>query len=326
MGKTVSEQAFNQADNNLAVVSARPLNLRQIEVFRAIMTAGSISAAGRMLHVSQPAISRVLALTESRLGYALFERTKSRLVPTPEARRLYGEVERVYGGIQRVNDLAASLGEQGAGTLRVVASATFGQRLVPQALALFRKRHPRVKVDFRSVTFDEMEGYFLSGKADVGLSIARLEHPNLTAVHLACAEVVCVLPVDHPLTQRATICADDFSPGVSWVGYPPETPLGRALAPFLESGATAAASTEVHSPVTAYAFVQQGLGPGLIDAWCIPDAAQDDVALRPITPAVQVDIWALQSNLDSVSLMARRFLDAVRAVLAESPSNFVRKV
>ena len=63
-----------------------PLSLRQIEVFRAIMMAGSISGAGRMLHVSQPAVSRVLALTETRLGYPLFERAKGRLLPTPEAR------------------------------------------------------------------------------------------------------------------------------------------------------------------------------------------------------------------------------------------------
>lgn len=95
--------AHDDADA-LAPSAGRALNLRQIEVFRAIMMAGSISGAGRMLHVSQPAVSRVLALTESRLGYRLFERVKSRLSPTAEARRLYAEVEQVYGGIQRVND------------------------------------------------------------------------------------------------------------------------------------------------------------------------------------------------------------------------------
>src|SRR3546814_11999640 len=87
-------------------------------------------------------VSRVLALTENRLGYPLFERAKSRLLPTPEARRLYLEVEQVYGGIQRVNDLAANLGRRGAGELRVVASASFGQRLIPQALERFRVRNP----------------------------------------------------------------------------------------------------------------------------------------------------------------------------------------
>jgi molybdenum-dependent DNA-binding transcriptional regulator ModE len=60
----------------VAAPSGRPLKLRQIEVFQAIMLAGSVSGAGRMLLVSQPAVSRVLALTESRLGYPLFERAR----------------------------------------------------------------------------------------------------------------------------------------------------------------------------------------------------------------------------------------------------------
>src|SRR5690606_35614264 len=144
---------------------SRPMCRRQSEVFRAIIMAGSISGAVRMLHVSQPAVSRVLALTENRLGYPLFERAKSRLLPTPEARRLYQEVEQVYGGIQRVNDLAASLGRQGAGMLRVVASASFGQGMIPRALERFRARNRTARVDFRSVTVDELVGYFLSARA-----------------------------------------------------------------------------------------------------------------------------------------------------------------
>ena len=155
----MDEQAY--ADE-VGPSAGRPLNLRQIEVFRAIMMAGSISGAGRMLHVSQPAVSRVLALTETRLGYRLFERVKSRLSPTAEARRLYAEVEQVYGGIQRVNDLAASLGQSGAGMLKIVASASYGQRLVPMALGRFRDRNADARVDYRSVTFDELAAYFLS--------------------------------------------------------------------------------------------------------------------------------------------------------------------
>ena len=296
--------------------ASRALNLRQIEVFRAIMMAGSISGAGRMLHVSQPAISRMLALTEHRLGYALFERARSRLVPTPEARRLYGEVELVYGGVRRVNDLAASLGQDGSGMLRIVSSATFGQRLVPQALRGFRVRHPRVRVDYRSVTFDEMEGYFLSGKADVGLSMLPPSHPNLTAERLARTEVACLLPADHELAAHDVIRARDFS-SAQWIGYPPDTPLGRALVPFLQASTVRPPAVEVHSPVTACAFVEQGLGPALVDRWCIAGDVGEDVVVRPIEPAVHVDIWATHSDLDSLPLMGRRFLAAVQAVLAE---------
>lgn len=294
--------------------AGRPLNLRQIEVFRAIMMAGSISGAGRMLHVSQPAVSRVLALTEDRLGYRLFERVRSRLSPTAEARRLYAEVEQVYGGIQRVNDLAASLGQSGAGMLRVVASASYGQRLVPMALGRFRDRNAAARVDYRSVTFDELAAYFLSGQADIGISMRPPDHPNLTSVKLATVPVVCVLPRDHPLAAHEVVHPEDFA-SAAWIGYPRDTPLGQALQSFFGGAPACAAAVEVHSPVTACSFVQQGLGPALVDAWCVSPDQAASVVLRPIAPAASVEIWATHSNLSAPPLLARRFLAAVKKTL-----------
>lgn len=296
--------------------AGRPLNLRQIEVFRAIMMAGSISGAGRMLHVSQPAVSRVLALTESRLGYRLFERVKSRLSPTAEARRLYAEVEQVYGGIQRVNDLAASLAQSGAGMLKIVASASFGQRLIPMALDRFRSRNAGARVDYRSVTFDELAAYFLSGQADIGISMQPPDHPNLTSLHLARVPVICVLPAAHPLAAREVLRPEDFSTA-AWIGYPQNTPLARALQPFFGERGACPAAVEVHSPVTACSFVQQGLGPALVDAWCVAPDQAAHMALRPIRPAAWVDIWATHSNLSAPPLLARRFLAAVKKTLEE---------
>ncbi|WP_035212194.1 LysR family transcriptional regulator [Achromobacter marplatensis] len=294
--------------------AGRPLNLRQIEVFRAIMMSGSISGAGRMLHVSQPAVSRVLALTESRLGYRLFERVKSRLSPTAEARRLYAEVEQVYGGIQRVNDLAASLGQSGAGMLKIVASASFGQRLIPMALERFRGRNADARVDYRSVTFDELAAYFLSGQADIGISMQPPDHPNLTSLRLAQVPVVCVMPKSHPLATHEVVRPEDFA-SAAWIGYPRDTPLGRALQPFFGDGPRCAAAVEVHSPVTACSFVQQGLGPALVDAWCVTPDQAAHMVLRPIEPQACVEIWATHSNLSAPPLLARRFLAAVKNTL-----------
>lgn len=296
-----------------------PLNLRQIEVFRAIMLSGSISGAGRMLHVSQPAISRVLALMESRLRYPLFERSRSRLVPTAEARRLYAEVEQVYGGIQRVNALATSLGEAGAGMLRVVSSASFGQRMIPTTLRELRAGKAHVRVDYRSATYDELAGYFLSGQADIAVSMRPPDHPNLAAIELGHSEVVCILPPGHALAARSVIRPEDFS-SVDWVGYPAEAPLGRVLAEFFGGTPSHAAAMEVHSPVTAAAFVQQGLGPAMVDAWCVGPELRRSVAVRPIAPAARVGIWATYSDLQPLPLMARRFLAVLRTVIDGEPA------
>jgi DNA-binding transcriptional LysR family regulator len=301
----------------------RPLNLRQIEVFRAIMTAGSVSAAGRMLHVSQPAISRVLSLTESRLGFQLFERQRTRLLPTPEARRLFGEVESLYHGIQRINDLASNLARRGAGRLRIVTSASFSERLIPMALERFCKRNPGVEVTCRNVTYDELAARFLTGDADIGLTLLAPDHANLKAAELGQDALVCLVRGDHPLAQREAVRAEDLR-SVRWIGYPAAAPLGRMLATWLGSALAGTAQTEVHSPITAIAFAQQGLGAAIVINWSLPRVSPPGMVVLPVLPATPVSIWAVNSTLEPLPVLAQRFLKAVDHVLkADShPSHF----
>lgn len=70
------------------------INLRQMEVFRAVMQSGGVNSAAQLLHVSPPAISKVLAQAAKASELVLFERVKGRLIPTPEAQRLFEEIER----------------------------------------------------------------------------------------------------------------------------------------------------------------------------------------------------------------------------------------
>ncbi len=126
------------------------MNLRQIEVFRAVMLTGSISGASKLLYVSQPAISRLMSHTEQRLGLELFRRVKGRLHPTPEARRLLGEVNVVYEGIERVNEIAEDLATNRTGSLRISCSPNLGQTVLPRAIASFRAAHPAVRIVVRT--------------------------------------------------------------------------------------------------------------------------------------------------------------------------------
>ncbi|MDB5954815.1 LysR substrate-binding domain-containing protein [Ramlibacter sp.] len=288
----------------------RGLNLRQIEVFRAIMLAGSVSGAGRMLHVSQPAISRMLALTEDRLGFKLFDRQSTRLLPTPEARKLFTEVEGLYRGVERVNDLAGNLARSGAGSLRIVASASYGERLVPMALQGLLQRNPGAQVSCRNVTYDELTARFLTGDADVGLAMEAPDHANLKAVELGRDALVCLLPASHPLAREPVLRPEALQ-GTPWIGYPPLTPLGRTLVAWMGAPAAASAAIEVHSPATACAFAQQGLGAALVVRWSVPLALAPGMVLRPLEPAASAGIWAVSSRLEPLPVLAKRFLTAV---------------
>ena len=87
------------------------MRLRHIEVFDAVYTSGSVTRAGKLLNVSQPSVSKVLAHAEQQLGFPLFERVKGRLVPTPEADRLHAHVKRVNRHLERLRDVASNLAE-----------------------------------------------------------------------------------------------------------------------------------------------------------------------------------------------------------------------
>ena len=82
------------------------MRLRHIEVFNAIMLTGSVSAAARLINITQPAVSRTLQHAEIQLGFALFQRAKGRLTPTTEALTLYPHIERLFAQLDEVQRLA----------------------------------------------------------------------------------------------------------------------------------------------------------------------------------------------------------------------------
>ncbi|MGS9184009.1 LysR family transcriptional regulator, partial [Salmonella enterica subsp. enterica serovar Infantis] len=77
------------------------LTLRHLEIFHAGRTAGNLTEAARLLHPSQPTVSRELARFETVLGFTLFERTRGRVHPTVQGLRLFEEVHRSWYGLDR---------------------------------------------------------------------------------------------------------------------------------------------------------------------------------------------------------------------------------
>lgn len=84
------------------------VNLRHIEIFHAVMTAGSLTEAAHLLHTSQPTVSRELARFEKVIGLKLFERIRGRLHPTVQGLRLFEEVQRSWYGLDRIVSAAKS--------------------------------------------------------------------------------------------------------------------------------------------------------------------------------------------------------------------------
>jgi DNA-binding transcriptional LysR family regulator len=287
------------------------LNLRQIEVFRALMVAGSISGAAKLLYISQPGVSRMIAHIESRLGLVLFERIKGRLYPTPEARRLFVEVDAVYQGVQRVNEIANDLVERTTGTLRLVVSPSLGQTLIPMALAKFHQRFPNVKVNVATQVSTQLIQTLLMQQADVGVAMFPLDHPNLQARAIYEDHLVAMLPAHHPLASRKELHIRDLV-DLELIGYARDTPFGHLIEKMFNAEDLALRlAIEVRLTHTACAMVQAGIGVAVADEIAVLGRVWPDVVVRPLLPDAFIEVNVIQARYQPLSRVAQDFIETL---------------
>lgn len=294
-----------------------PLNLRQIEVFRAVMLTGSISGAAELLFVSQPAVSRLLAHTEQTAGFTLFDRIKGRLYATPEARQLFTEVENAYLGVQRVNSLARDLAENRKGTLRVIAHTTVGGAFVPQAIGAFHRAFPDVRLSFDCGRLWVLKERMLNQQADLAVTLFPMEHPNLEATFLRDVSLVCVLPRRHPLAAHARVAVEDLRhhPVIS---YEEGTPFGLLMARlFASCGLPSDQSVEAGTPREACALVEAGLGAAIADEFSAREYERGELVVRSIAGTTsQLQATVVYKRYQPLSRIARAFIDVLQRLVA----------
>lgn len=300
----------------------RVMNLRQLEVFRAVMSTGSVTDAARVLHVSVPAVSRLLSHTESRLGFALFERIKGRLHPTAEARQLYQETEQVYAGVRRISELAGELAQRRYGSVSVVSSPSIGQQLVPRAIANFHLEHPEVHLRFHCLSHELLKERVLAGLVDVGISTMPMAHPKLSTRTIARSDLVCICPWDHPLAGADAVTLDDLL-SHELIAYPGDTPLARRMQElFVARGESPRVAIEVGSPHNACALVHAGAGIALVDEFSLQSWPKAHFRILRFdgTAPILADLVHLRSA--PLTPAAQRFIDCLERVLKESGMQF----
>ena len=156
------------------------MRLRHIEVFNAVMHTGSVSAAARLINISQPAVSRTLQHAELQLGFALFQRSKGRLTPTSEALALLPHMEKLFAQLEEVQRLADSL-RKGRATdeLRIASVLALSHEVLPRALAQFKHKHPNVTVSLQSLHSPQIVQALVMQEADVGFVLSNAQQPTL---------------------------------------------------------------------------------------------------------------------------------------------------
>ncbi|WP_424136227.1 LysR family transcriptional regulator [Roseomonas chloroacetimidivorans] len=292
----------------------RAMNARQLEVFRAIMRSGTLTAAAQLLNVSQPAISKILRHLESQLGYHLFERAGGRLHATAEAQLLYADADRVFREIEAVRDLAVRIRERQVGLLRIGASAPPGFAVLPRALGAFQARHPGVKVVLRTLPAEELSEKILVGEVDLGLTLSTIRVPMVQAELLTTTPVIALLPAASPLALRPSVGPADLA-GERLISYGSHADVGPLLdAAFEREGLVRQVHTEIAMAISALPLVQAGLGVALVDGM-LPWESFPGVAARPFLPRVLMSLSLVTSGTRPASRFVRDIAEDIRAAV-----------
>jgi DNA-binding transcriptional LysR family regulator len=189
---------------------ADDMDLRQLEIIRAIADSGSFTAAGEKLHVSQSAISRQILLLEDELGEPVFHRIGRRIRITPAGESLLQLSHRVFQDLHDTVSGISDKRESLKGTMRLVGGMTVCLYAFPALLAEVRRIHPSLDLKITVGSAERSIAMLRSGAGDLGLLTLPVEAGDLVSVPVLEEELLLVTYPAHPLAQKNEITPADL--------------------------------------------------------------------------------------------------------------------
>jgi len=269
------------------------MRLRHIEIFHAIYTTGSITNAAKILHVSQPSVSKVLSHAELQLGFNLFERVKGRLIPTDEAEMLFDEVDKIYQQMRSIKNTARNIKKSEFGSISLGVSPALGFDIIPDVIASFHQDFPNVTFDIQTTHNDDVMQTLLEHKCDLAVLFSPNAMPGIRSIPLAESELVIVYPKDkfphcpNKLTLH-DVCDLEF------IDISDSGPLAEMLwARIMECDINFNSTVKVQTYFIAARLVARGLGVCVIDRFTAEGNLTENVAIASFEPALTFGINAV---------------------------------
>ena len=188
-----------------------PLDLRQLEIIRAIAETGSFTAAGHKLHVSQSAISRQILLLEDELKTPVFLRIGRRIRITPAGESLLQLSHRVF---QDLTDTVAQISDSQEtlrGTVRILGGMTVCLYVFPTLLSELTRQHPGIDVKIMNDSAERSIQHLRAGTGDIALLTLPVRDADMVTVPVLQEELLVVTSAKHPLTKKRKVNAQDLS-------------------------------------------------------------------------------------------------------------------
>lgn len=244
-------------------------DLPALELLVEVADTGTLSGAASRLGLAQPNASRQLSRLERILGARLLDRGARGSEPTPAGRVAVEHARRVLDAADAlVEEVSASAG---TGRIRLLASQTIAEQLMPAFLAALAADLPDAPVSFEVANSAQVLGALRRGRADLGFVEGAEPPPGFASREIGRDRLVAIVAPDHPWAGRGSISADELAatPLIEREeGSGTREVLARALAPRR----VAAPALVVHSNAAVRAAVAGGAGCALLSDLAVAES------------------------------------------------------
>jgi len=284
------------------------LSLRQVEAFRVVVLAGSVSRAAERLFISQPAVSRLIADMEDTIGFTLFDRAR-RFQLTAEGRLLFREVEQAFSGLEWITKRAEDIATFRVGHLRIASSPALGLGFLPPIVREFQLKHEGVSLAAQVRSSPDVAQWVASGQIDVGFAALPVNQSGVRIRTFQPLPAICMVPRSHRLSTEPFVTPE-------MLASEPIISLGsdsmlRTLIDeaFAKAHVSMLSSVETTMSAQAALLAHEGLGIAIIDTFTAVAFQHPGLVLKPLQPFVAYDYAMLVPEHTEPSRLAQAFIE-----------------
>ncbi|MGO3891341.1 MAG: LysR family transcriptional regulator [Paenalcaligenes sp.] len=282
--------------------------LRQLEAFHAVMTTGSMTRAAQGLHVTQPAVSKLISMLEEACGFKLFVRNGNQLSATEEARLLHAEVSRALIGTQDIQRKAQEIKDKRVGTLRLAAFPALATRTLPTIVSGFCQNRPGIRVLLTGRSSMFMVDWLTAHRVDLAISVLKVDESAFHNKRLLRMEALCIMPKGHPL-EKFDVITPSLISQYDFIALSNEDKSQLLVDQFF-AAEDVSPKIRINTQLSESAcqLVADGMGIALVDPLSTLGFRSENIVTRPISPRFYFDIWLLTSTARPASMITQEFM------------------
>lgn len=281
------------------------------------MISGSTTAAARILHTSQPNVSRSIAQLEKATGLRLFERLPGKVVPTSDGLSFFNEVQRAFVGLHRLEEAANRIRRFSGGLLRIAAIPTLAHGLIPRTIKRFAGIYPEASISIHAGHSTAVSQWVDEQSCDIGIVSHLYPNYGFENDDLYRINGVCLLPGDHRLAAKACIRPEDLD-GEPYISFA-RNDFGRSNVDeiFEKAGVSRQITLETPYSSITCSLVAQGLGVAIVNPIAAQDFSHAGVVMRPFQPAIEHVATLITSKGRPGNRLVASFVEVLRMVTRE---------